>query len=232
MGKVLHTEDLLTRLAAAEKRIAALERGRPLANASVSQGNFDVRTPQGDVIMKAGELQIGSETAYGVELRRGDGSLQARFFDTPGGNGYWALFDEASNVVVSNDTVAGVGLATPYIPYTVMLYSEMSTPPIPTTSATFVATHRIHGQKQHPKLRVQLLTDSDAATTGEVILMQGGVQIGGTLEVPAADNSYRWIDAPVDGDHLSFVYVDLQVRRTGGAGNVRVAPAWAAGIQS
>ncbi len=232
MGKVNHTEDLTSRIKALEARLAALERGRPLANASVSQGNFDVRTPDGDVIMKAGELQIGSQTAYGVELRRRDGSLQARFFDTPGSNGYWAMFDEASNVVVSNDTVSGVGLATPYIPYTAMPYSEMSTPPIPTTSATFVPTHRVHGQRQHPRIRVQLLTDSDAGTTGEVILMQGGVQIGGTLSVPDGDNSYRYIDANVDGGHLSFVYIDIHVRRASGAGNVRVAPAWVAGIQS
>jgi hypothetical protein len=182
--------------------------------------------------MKAGEIQVGGDTVYGVEFRNRAGSLQARYFDSTGGTGFWAMFDEASNVIVSNDTVSGTGLATPYIPYTAMPYSEMSTPPIATTSATFVPTHRIHGQKQHPRIRVQLLTDTDATTTGEVILMQNGSQIGATLAVPDNDNSYRTIDAYVDSGHLGFVYIDVHVRRVSGAGNVRVAPAWVAGIQS
>lgn len=113
-----------------------------------------------------------------------------------------------------------------------MRYSEVLTPPLSTTSSAFEILWRFHGQKQNPKVRALLLVDSDADTTGEIILAQGGTQIGTTLTIGAGTNSYFWIDAAVTGDHLAALYVDLQARRTGGTGAVKVAPAWVAGVQS
>lgn len=113
-----------------------------------------------------------------------------------------------------------------------MRYSEVLTPPLSTTSATFEILWRYHGQKQLPRVRSLLLVDSDSDTTGEIILSQGGVQVGPTITVEANANSYMWHDATVSGGHLSSLYLDLQARRTAGTGSVKVAPAWISGVQS
>ncbi len=231
MGTVNHSEDLLTRIQDLERQVRELRR-RTLFNAAVSSGGIEVRTPDGPAVMRAGETVVGSETAYGVSMFRLDGSVQARFFDTANGNGYWALFDEAGNITFSEDTVSGQGIARPYLGAPWMPYTEVLTPPIAITSATFVTTHRTHFPKQQPRVRCLLLCDSDAATTGEVILTDGGTQIGPTVTVEAAANAYAYLDAPVGGAHMDMKFLDLQVRRTGGAGNVRVAPAWIGGLQS
>ncbi len=231
MGVVNHSEDLLTRIRDLERQVRELRRGT-LFGAAITQGSLEVRTPEGDVIARIGEIEIGESTAYGMSVYRRNGTLQARFFDTPGGGGYWSLHDEQGSIVVSNDTVSGSGLATPYLTGTFMPYSEVSTPPIPTTSATFVTTHRAHLPRQHPRVRILLLCDSDADTTGEVILMQGGVQVGPTVTVELGSNVYTWLDAPVSGPLFQMMYLDLQVRRTAGTGSVRVAPGWIGGIQS
>jgi hypothetical protein len=231
MGIVNQPEDLLTRIRDLERQVRELRRGT-LFGAAISQGGLEVQTPEGDVIARIGEIQVGDEAAYGMQIFRRDGSLQARFFDTPGGGGFWAFFDEAGNILASNDTVSGFGLARPYLTGSFMPYSEVSTPPIPTTSASFVITHRAHFPRQHPRVRVLLLCDSDADTTGEVILAQAGVQVGPTVQVELASNVYTWLEGEVSGEFGHMLYLDLQVRRTAGTGNVRVAPAWVGGIQS
>lgn len=231
MGWTNQPEDLTSVVRDLQRQVTELRR-RSLYGAAISSGGLEVRTPDGDVVMRAGETIVGSETAFGVSMFRRDGSVQARFFDTPGGNGYWALFDEAGNITVSEDTTSGQGLARPYLGAPWMPYSEVVTPPIATTSATFVSTHRTHFPLQQPRVRCVLVCKSDAATTGEIILTDNAVQIGPTVTVEAAANTYSFLDATVDGDHMAMKTLDLQVRRTSGAGNVRIAPAWIGGLQS
>ncbi len=231
MGVVNHPEDLVSVVRDLQRQVRELRRNT-LFGAAISQGGLEVRTPEGAVVLRAGEFEYGSETARGLTVFRTDGTMQARFFDVPGGNGYWAMFDEQENVLFSEDTVSGQGIARPYIPCTWMPYNEMSTPPIPVTSATFVSTHRAHFPKQQPRIRCLLLCDSDVGTTGEVILVDGSTQIGPTVTVEAGSNVYDYLDAPVPGGHMQMKFLDLQVRRTAGAGEVRVAPAWIGGLQS
>jgi hypothetical protein len=230
---VRHQEDLATVVADLQRQVRELRRNS-LFSAAITQGGLDVRTPGGNVIMRAGEFEYGSETAYGLTIFRTNGTMQASFFDTPSGSGYWAFFDEQGSIVASSDTVSGVGLALPYVPYHVMPYSEVLSPPQNTNSATFVPLHRVHGQRQNPRLRLLLLVDSDADTTGEVIVTDiGGTQIGGVLDVPLASNSYRWWDVTLPaGNHLDTQYLNVAARRTAGTGVVRVGVAWCAGVQS
>lgn len=232
MGKQLHTETLLTRLLAAEKRIAVLERARPVSGAAISQGNLDVRAPNGESVLRAGQLPYGDDPAYGLEVRRLNGGLQARFFDTDGGGGYAAIFDSEGNVIFSEDTASNQGIATPYLAYRVMPYSEVLTPAQNTVSATFEKLHRITAQKAQPWVRTYLIINTTADTTAQVVLTQGGVQISSILDLPVSTNGYFWLDAPVDGGHMSTLLVDVEARRVAGTGPVRVAVAIATGRQS
>lgn len=225
-------EDLGTRIKALERRIADLERGRTLAGAVLSQGNLEVRDDNGTTILRVGRFDYGGQTVYGMLLSRTDGSTQMWAWDAGGGGGYFSLWDEAGNIIVSNDTASGQGLATPYIPFRSLPWSEVLTPPQSTTSGTFTPLHRIHGQKQHPVIRAHLITQADASTDGEAYLSVGGVPISSVITIPGGDNSYRTLDADLAGSHLSFVYVDVEVRRTAGAGAIRVGVAFVEGKQS
>ncbi len=233
MGKVNHTEDLASRIKGLEARLAALERGRPMAGAAISQGNLDVRTPDGESIMRAGEIPYGDQTAYGVEIRRRSGGLQARFFDTDSGDGYAAIFDEQGSVVFSEDTNSGFGIACPYLQVAAMPYSSVLSPPQTTTSGTFTPLHRLHFQLQQPWLRTHLICQTDVGTTGEVQLAISGVPVTASpTPLDAGISDYKTVDARIVGGQRSFQYVDVEVRRTAGAGNVRVAVAFASGRQS
>ncbi len=233
MAKVNQPEDLADRLRRLERQVAELQRGRALSGSVLSQGALEVRDPDGNTLFKAGRFDVGGQTVYGVAAYRADGTTQFWAWDTPTGGGYVSLWDEAGNIIVSNDTVSGQGLATPYIPLSAMPYASTLTPPQSTTSGTFTGLHRIHGQKQHPWIRALLVTQSDAATTGEVRLTVGGVAITtAPTAIPASDNSYRVLDAPVAGDHMDYLYVDVEARRVSGAGAIRVGLAFAEGRQS
>jgi hypothetical protein len=224
-------EDLLSLIRDLQRQVKELRRGT-LSNAVVSQGSIEVRTAAGQVLFRAGEIPWGGTTKTGTATYRVDGSMSTVAWDDAGGNGYWAVLDEAGNIVASSDTVSGVGLALPYLQFRAMPYSEVLSPPQSTTSGTFTPLHRIHGQRQQPYIRVQLITQSDAATTGEVRLTVGGVAISSVLEIPASDNFYRVLDAPLGGAHLDFVYVDVEARRVSGAGAIRVGVAFTSGRQS
>ncbi len=232
MGKVNQPENLITRIRELERRLAAVERGHSLSNSVLSQGALDVRTPDGTVIYRVGAFDLNGSLVYGMASFRYDGTVQFFSWDTPSGGGYTSMWDEQNNIIVSNDTASGQGLATPYIPLTGTPWSSVLTPPQSTTSGTFGPLHRIHGQKQHPWIRCLLITQADAATTGEAQLAVGGVAISAVTSIPASDNSYRILDAPVAGSHMDFLYVDVEARRTSGAGSIRVGLAFAEGRQS
>lgn len=224
--------NIATWMRAMERRMAAVERGRPLANSVVSQGSWEVRDPDGNILFKAGEFTVGASTVYGVGAYRRNGTLQMLSWDNAAGAGYLAVYDEAGNIIFSTDTVSGQGIARPYIPLPVVPYAEVLTPSVLTTSATFTPLHRIHSTKQQPWIRVRVVTKVDAGTTGEIRLAVAGVAISDVTALPDGDFSYRTLTAAVAGAHLTDVQVDIEARRGSGAGNVRVLACYALGRQS
>lgn len=231
MGTVNQREDLLSVVRDLQRQVRELRR-RSLFNAAISEGDIQVRTPDGTPIVVAGQIPYGSSTVSGLAIYRSDGSLQARFFDTGGGLGFWAMFDEQENPIVSEDTVAGQGLARPYLPMRTVPYTEVTTPPTLITSGTFTPTYRTSGQKQQARIRIRVLAQTDAATSGEIVLMQGGTPISTTLPVAPSTNGYLLIDGTVTGDHLQFVDVDTHARRASGAGTFRIGISTDSGLQA
>ncbi len=231
MGAVNQPDDLLSIVKDLQRQIKELRRGT-LSNAVLSQGSLEVRSPTGQVLFRAGDIPWGGTVKQGVASYRYDGSMSSVAWDDASGSGYWAILDEAGAIVASTDTVSGSGLALPYLQYRSMPYSEVLTPPQSTTSATFTPLHRLSGQKQNPWIRAYLITQADAATTGEVQLAVGGVAISDVTVIPASDNSYRTVDAPLGGPHMSFFNVDVEARRVTGAGAIRVGVGFVSGRQS
>lgn len=233
MAKTLHPEDLLARIRRLENDIATLKRGTTLSNSVLSRGSVEVQTDSGQVLQRIGAIPFGGSTVQGIASYRANGNVASIVWDTPTGGGFWAWYDESGEVVVSDDTVSGQGLARPYVPLTAMLYSQVITPPESTTLGTFDRLYRIHGHHQQPYIRAYLITQADAGTTGEVQLAVDGVAITtAPTAIPDGDNSYRVVDAELPGEHLSFIAVDVEARRVSGAGTIRVGVAFASGRQS
>lgn len=231
MGVVRQAEDLLTRIKDLERQVRELRR-RNISNAVISDGNLEVRTASGQVIMRAGDIPYNNTTVTGLQTFRANGTLASIQWDTPTGGGFWAFFDEAGAILLSNDTVSGSSLATPYLGYHVVPWSEVLSPPQSTTNAAMETLHRIHGQRQNPWIRVLLIVQSDAGTTGEVQVADAGTPLTAATPIAAATNTYTWIDAPVSGAHMDAKFLDVQARRTGGAGAIRIGVASVLGRQS
>lgn len=229
MAKTNQPETLVTRIKALEKRIAELERGRTLTGATVSRGTLDVRDDDGNRILSAGEVVTGG---YGLALYRHNGTVQFRAYDTPTGGGYAAIFDEQGSVLFSDDTVSGQGIARPYLGLPFVPWSQVLTPPELTTSGTFATLHRVHGRKQQPRIEVMVVVKLDAGTTGEIQMAQGASVIYGPTALTDGQYAYLRLTGAVTGGHMSDLQVDVQARRVGGAGNVRVLVTHAIGVQS
>jgi len=226
-------ETLLSRIRDLERQIRELRRGT-LSNATISQGGLEVRTPDGFLIARIGEFDAWGTPATGMEIYRRSGGLQARFFDTTGagGGGYWALFDEAGEILASEDTVSGSGLATPYIDTHPTPYSRVLTPPESTTNGTFTPLWRIHHRRQHPRIFVRVIAKTDGSTSGEVRLNVDGTIIAAPITIPVAANGYYDLHGNVPGALRSIQHVDVEARRTAGAGTVAVEVAITQGVQS
>lgn len=120
--------------------------------------------------------------------------------------------------------------AVPYLAWTVTTSAEIVG--VTVTSATFVETHQVHGSKLQPAMRVEVLTFSDAATTGEVQLVDliAGTVVSPVVAIPASDLTYRDLTGPVTGASPSTQRFAVQARRLTGSGNIRVSVTRAEGL--
>lgn len=245
--------DLLERI----RQIAAEEvqkyaRSGPLRNARISGGEgltvtagskMRVEHPDGSTMVHAGiydnnetfDLPDGSHQPMFL-LRRADGTLALAMYDpAPGFGGFQqflALLDRAGNVILSDDTDSGQGLARPYIPgsFYRTRFADMS---VATTSASFETMWGATLYKQHPQLVVGVLATTDVAgTSGQVRVLVNGAQLGTTQTLGFAGQNLTFGAAPVPGAHMGPLLVEVQGCRTGGTGALRVEPRYMYGQQS
>lgn len=197
-------------------------------NVQVIGGVVEVFDSNGTNIAQLGRFTDGAE---GVALSRPDGTYALYVAD-----GFASIMDRTGNIVISDDASSGQGIATPYIP--LGTWNSVLAPPRAenfTTSSAFVTVETCSGYKQHPRLMIQVLVQcSNATTAGEVrIIDVNGVILGGTQTVPAGEYAYhQWIQAPLPGQHTAQQVLNLQVRRTVGAGSIGARGIYAVGVQS
>lgn len=238
-------DPLMEEIRALRRRVAALETAAPLRSASISDG--------GRLAIKSrdGVDQIILGRTDDPSRRAPDGNPQMVFYlyrstgepaltledAAPAVDGfqqYLAIWDRAGNIIASDDTTSGQGLARPYLP--VPFYPYLNPPAITTTAATFTTLMRSAAHaKQHPRIQVGVTVFADPGTTGEVRLWDAthGVRIGSILTIPA--NS--WADynigpATLGGSHVDTIDLDIQARRIGGAGTIGVQVIGAFAVQS
>ncbi|TAK89379.1 MAG: hypothetical protein EPO06_12010 [Burkholderiaceae bacterium] len=225
MGTDKPPTTILDQIKALRRDLDALAKRPPLTGAVISRGTpTQVRTAGGDVVVELG--QVGD--VWGLVCRRPDGTVTVQSIVDGDGVGSWGVFDAAGNPLVAPD-ISGQGLATPYVPMMVLPATSVASPPMSTTSGSFTMLHRVYGIKQHPHVRVLALAVTDVSTSGEMRLEVAGTPISGAEPIPLGDNSLHELECPVTGSHLDDIAVDVMVRRTAGAGAVRVAVASAIG---
>lgn len=229
-GPVPQPNDRLEqRIKALEDLIAEMNR-KTLHSASISGGGLTVRDGGAVAVETADGVQvfyIGAQTRNGVEyqgftLRRPDGSNM--FFTAPPQSDpnviYWAWLDQTASVLVSEDSVAGQGLARPTLSIPVQTQRWDSLPS--TDQGSFEAVQTTNYQwKQHPYWFVQIRHCSTAAdTTGELRLTLDGTPVGSPISVGFAA---AWVNIgpiAIPGTHMSAHILNLECRRTAGTGRI------------
>ncbi|MGW4803012.1 hypothetical protein [Kitasatospora sp. NPDC004272] len=157
-------------------------------------------------------------------LRRQDSSVAATLGTS------WAWMDLAGTTVVSEDAVAGTGLARPYIP--MMPAPARYTDWLASTSSTFEDIHRFTIKKHQAYAYISLGYTSDlAGTTGTVQVTVNGTVTGSlpvTFLIAAATIGPFVLPGPL----LGQVEIRVQAQRTAGTGAVRCAVLAASQIQA
>jgi hypothetical protein len=228
MGQVNQPDDLLARIDRLERQLAEVRKRSGIGNA-VSRGTFSFVDTGGGTRVYFGPVSPGGAT--GFIFTRQDGTNALTMEGTPGLQ-FVALRDRSSNIIVSDDTNSGVGLATPYIPYVATANSNLVNPTESTTSATFVEKWRIHGPKQHPKIAVQVLAQTAAGTTAEIQLAEAASTVLALQAIPAADNNYYTLVGSPGGSFQQPMFIRCEARVVSGPGDIRFAVAYAVGRQS
>lgn len=230
--------------------IARYARSGPLRNASITGGagltvgaggKLVVQHPDGRDLMLMGEYD--SSNVYNMPdgsrqpmalIWRSDGSLALGMFDPTPANGlqqFLALYDRGGNIIVSDDTNSGQGLARPYVPG--VFYPARYGDWLSTTSSTFETVWRCRMPKQQPQLYVRAWATNDTSgATGQVQVMVNSVQLGSTVSTSFAQTEYVFGPLPVTGKHMDTLVVELNARVATGTGGVRVGAARLEGQQS
>jgi len=204
-----------------KRRVERLEAGNRAGYTSVDKGSLNV---------KSGSMTIGQSATFeeggspSVAFYRSDGSV-AFTVDSPDTHQAWALYDGVGNVVVGDDKTANQGLLRPWMPLVWTTHSNI-VPTINTSSGTFTGLQSSVFFKQHPQVYIEVLCYcSDGTTAGELRVMVAGStqQIGATQTITAGYYGLVYVGpTPVPGRHLGQVELEVQVRRTAGAGTVGV----------
>lgn len=228
--------------------IAAYVRSGAMRNSSQTGGRYTIRG--GALVVEAAD---GDPSVYfgavaptlpdgtfqpGFIMWREDGTIAAAMYDPspqPAGPGdykqFLAIYDRAGNILFSDDTDSGQGIARPYLAYAFYSGRFTDTPSV-TSSGTFETLWQAVGYKQNPRLFVGASSLADSGITGEVRVLVNGTQLGTTQAVTASPVAHSFGPAAIPGSHMSSLTIQIQARVTAGTGNLRVLPSSANGFQS
>lgn len=229
--------DLLQQIAALQQRVSDLEATAQSGSTSVDSGNLEILngslkvTAPGatDFTVHFGLVQMQDLTyTPGWIFKRTDGSIAFNLVGLSGGRQVFSFFDRYGSFLFGDDIDTGYGMAAPYIGFSNVRESDFTTPPITTTSGTFVTMFKACGIKQQPRIATTILLTNDAGTscelqlrdytTSTVISGPHSVGAGTSIKILVGDTSN------LSAVHLGNLIVELQARRTAGAGSVRIMP--------
>lgn len=227
-----------------ERRVSDLESGNRIGNTAIDSGNLVVESgssiniyhpSQSDwPIVRLGDISGHWGIAVTQVLPSRDG-FQSTLFETgaPGPE-----LDEVFTPIFTVFGVAGDslmslapnwGLAEPRTVHNFLPTSNHITPAASTTSATFAQIFTVWGYTYHEGILIDYIVQNDVGTTSEVQIREANID---SVTATASHGSGAFEYGSLNFDFVSnasgddpfpgmFFKVDLEIRRTSGAGVVR-----------
>jgi hypothetical protein len=250
MPRIPSIPDLASAISDIRRRLQNLEQANPLQSATIAQGGVQVMhggsvqviDTDGHTVAAIGALpaaynRTDGSAQPGLAFWREDGSLAAALADlnptVPPYKQAWQTFDRVGHVVFADDTNGGVGISWPLLSLGAFVDIDASTVQ-KTTSATYTDLQWCAPIRQHPRAAFSVLAYADAATTGNLRVVDGaGNQIGSPLAVAAGAFGQSTI-GPVAWPAGTWTFNEglanlrLQAQRLTGTGAVggKVIGAW------
>lgn len=222
--------DLISRIADMERRLKDIEKGAGIGSTSIDSGDLSVTGGSISVgtipSVYFGSILIdGSYFSTGWILRREDATTAMTLDGTTAGTQYLSIQDRAQNLVFADDGPGGVGLARPHIPIQFVEHSNI-VPTNTTTSGTLTPLVTARLQKQQPRIIVDVLVRaSTGATSGEVQLYDVGAAelLGSPTSITLGLYGVVTLGPfEFDGGFMETVELEVQARRTAGAGTIGI----------
>jgi hypothetical protein len=232
-----------------DKRIAQFARSGFLRNATITEGGITIKGGFlqlfVDKLTTKPTVYVGGVTPAlpdgtlqpGLIVSRQDGTTAMALYDptpdpsTPDGfQQFLAIYNRAGDIIVSDDTDSGTGLARPYVPIGLQRANVVEMPK--TASASFVDLELGDFYRQHPKAIALVNAGCDTSgTTGEVQVLVDNAVVGTTGPLAFAVGVHVIGPFAVPGAHMSSHRIKVQAKRTAGTGNV-CASTSVLGVQS
>ena len=199
------------------RQINELRKNKGLSSSSF-RGEFQVlHASLGHWLFKVG---LGAQNKYFLSIRRDDGTVAFEIGTTGAGDQFWAGWDRAANIVLSDDATAGQGLARPWLPHPTI--NVLSTEIPTTSSASYIATQST-GQviTQQPYVELEALVLSTGTGVGNARFTCNGSPIGSVIPISSGLFAWQTIQTvALPGNYNDRVRLELEVQRTNGAGAV------------
>lgn len=230
-------EDVLDLIKGLADRVDKLERLTRSPSTSIDNGALVIKKGS-SLIAVLGDVSRGGYTNLKkpdgtpqmgtILLREGGNPAFAVWDDDPLNGGYkqwWALTDNLGRIIMSEDVLAGWGLATPWFPSGHWTNNDITQWPAQTL-ATFTQAWDTSLNVTHNRLWVDFLMYVDTVgAVGEARLLINGTQYGPTVSTTGAGyGTYSQVLSLPQSMHQTVVSITIEQRRVSGTGNVRCTP--------
>lgn len=187
-----------------------------------------------DGIYVGSNVIFAGEPSEGIYIKRNTtGTAFTSLFNIATGEGFTGIWDARSNIVLSDDSVAGQGIARPWIPHTFADTGELTAPPSTrtTTSTTDVPLVSTITYVQHPKMVMwAYVYIQTGGSTAEVKVKD--ITAGTTLYTGTSSGGYINPTFDIPGDFGDTHQLDITVRRASGSNAVGITVLTLHGRQS
>jgi hypothetical protein len=216
-----------------EDRVSTLETSPRAVATAVDSGNWKFIADNGIVLANFGDQ--GPGLGRGWLFRRGNGAPALGVGGNPTGRQFWRLTDNNNVDIITDDSFSGSGIARPYIPIAFTNLSTFGAGAHTTTSTTFDSAYSLYGYKQQPQLEIEYFINVPSGVTAEVVITRTDaipvVVVGPNVHVGPV-SAITFIQGAIDGDHLSHLNHDIQMRVASGTGTIGMTVVAAYGKQS